>query len=66
MAHVTEHGEEVCEKSPDWKKRHLWQVDRDDRRFRICAWCKIVKYRTDEELLTEARSVARRNKASET
>lgn len=31
---------------------HKWEVDKDDKRFKICAVCKITRYRTDKELLS--------------
>jgi hypothetical protein len=43
---------EVCDKSPLTPKRgHLFNVDRDDKRFKICSWCGKTVYRTDQELL---------------
>ena len=36
---------------------HWFKVDKEDRRFKICQYCKVIRYRTDEELTHGAEEV---------
>jgi hypothetical protein len=43
------------EKMPEEDDGHIctYTVDKDDRNFKYCVYCKRVRYRTDEEVADE-------------
>lgn len=45
---------DICPADPYGNTEHLWVKDLDDLRFRICIFCGVSAYRTDEELIADA------------
>lgn len=33
------------------RKKHVYVVDMEDKRFKVCGFCGDVKYRTDQEVM---------------
>lgn len=44
-----------CTHDPYGKKEHLFVKDRDDIRFKVCIFCGDTAYRTDEDILADAK-----------
>jgi hypothetical protein len=44
------------------KHRHFFEVDEDDRNFKVCIHCGKVEYRTDKELVEECPKAEPKNK----
>lgn len=40
------------------RKKHVYVVDKEDKRFKVCGFCGDVKYRTDKEVMGNDESQA--------
>jgi hypothetical protein len=55
----------ICPNSPLTPPQGcVYTIDKADRRFKLCLWCGETKYRTDEELLAEAKESIEKSKRS--
>jgi hypothetical protein len=51
MAGQSTHNDKCPNSSLQPKGPHLFQVDQGDKHFKICQWCDVTVYRTDDELM---------------